>query len=905
MHYLSAPAASASTSLASNSSVPPPVSAASRQAPSSAAKSPSAAPSAIGAPQLSPAPAVSTQPARLYVATYSTVPVYELTVRGIAVMRRRADGYLNATQILKVAGVEKTRRTKILDREIIMGEHEKVQGGYGRYQGTWIPLHRAKKLCATYGVASLLKPLLEFDPADEGTLTQAPKGRRINPNAPSQQRMFANLPQWPPEWPPPGPVPPAFRRLATPYPAPPPTFVPPHNGFGVKLGQSPRFLALRSPEGQAVPKQVRIDSAGSGDESLPHDQKVPTHSAVPTYRPSAEETAEAADLLSRFEPVRDLNMLGPDDGLLQAAALTPSDPTAINVLRTGKSARIILGPPENLARDTSARFADRPQAFRTTGADESQERALKEVLTSLFLKTGPENEFTGSGTPLSQLQTLLKKMASALSRASGNGAPMPAVSVNIMLDDHGHAPLHWAAALGNLSLVRMLIALPPEQGGANVQAGNHAGETALHRAVLVANGYEADTFPELLNLLRESIFTRDYKRRTVLHHIALVAALRGRVPSARYYLSTLLDMLFPKGPSAGRAEGGTIPPQAAQALLDAQDGDGETALGIVARLYNASMVRLLLDCGARKDMPNYLGIRPVDWGIGPLASAKPDEEAASAAKDVVASLARPPEPPLPKSEDVLEGMCPSLPASAAHHSIRGTDGWTDVRGALAEMAELHRAEMESKNAAVAEAQSALQRATRDLAAQRREVAAAQQTDALIDEARQTVTHIDRVIAELKALAPTVDETAATELIALDSQRLVAGQEWDKFLQPLLSPDVHLHDNEEELVRLRWLAHSLEHQSRLWATRQAEVTLRGQQREAKCRRVVAMCCNVTEDRVEDILDDLLVAVESDGPAMDLARVAEFMSVVKSGQGGDVADTKSNTHAKPKPKPKPAP
>lgn len=70
-------------------------------------------------------------------AVYSSVPVYEMMVRGIGVMRRRSDSYMNATQILKVAGVDKGKRTKILDKEIVLGEHEKVQGGYGRYQGTW------------------------------------------------------------------------------------------------------------------------------------------------------------------------------------------------------------------------------------------------------------------------------------------------------------------------------------------------------------------------------------------------------------------------------------------------------------------------------------------------------------------------------------------------------------------------------------------------------------------------------------------------------------------------------------------------------------------------------------------------------------------------------------------------
>lgn len=68
---------------------------------------------------------------------YSGVHVFETTVNNIAVMRRQADDWLNATQILKVAGIEKGKRTKVLEKEILPGEHEKVQGGYGKYQGTW------------------------------------------------------------------------------------------------------------------------------------------------------------------------------------------------------------------------------------------------------------------------------------------------------------------------------------------------------------------------------------------------------------------------------------------------------------------------------------------------------------------------------------------------------------------------------------------------------------------------------------------------------------------------------------------------------------------------------------------------------------------------------------------------
>lgn len=50
-------------------------------------------------------------------------------------MRRKTDSWLNATQILKVAEFDKPHRTRILEREVQKGEHEKVQGGYGKYQG--------------------------------------------------------------------------------------------------------------------------------------------------------------------------------------------------------------------------------------------------------------------------------------------------------------------------------------------------------------------------------------------------------------------------------------------------------------------------------------------------------------------------------------------------------------------------------------------------------------------------------------------------------------------------------------------------------------------------------------------------------------------------------------------------
>ncbi|KAJ3158348.1 hypothetical protein HK101_001327, partial [Irineochytrium annulatum] len=136
-------------------------------APTSAFQSASTAAAAAHAAQQAAQNAAAAQGrgnhATVYTAIYSGIPVHEMVCRGIPVMRRVSDGYLNATQILKVAGFSKPKRTKILEKEILQGEHEKVQGGYGKYQGTWIPKDVGRDLARRYNVESEISTIIDFD----------------------------------------------------------------------------------------------------------------------------------------------------------------------------------------------------------------------------------------------------------------------------------------------------------------------------------------------------------------------------------------------------------------------------------------------------------------------------------------------------------------------------------------------------------------------------------------------------------------------------------------------------------------------------------------------------------------------------------------------------------------------
>ncbi|GAA98270.1 uncharacterized protein L969DRAFT_93127 [Mixia osmundae IAM 14324] len=124
--------------------------------------------------------------ATIFKATYSNVPVYEMPCKSVPVMRRRVDNWVNATQILKVAGFDKPQRTRVLEREVQKAIHEKIQGGYGKYQGTWIPMERGVALAQQYGVIALLQPIFDFQPTGDSP-PLAPKHLTAPPSRPKRK----------------------------------------------------------------------------------------------------------------------------------------------------------------------------------------------------------------------------------------------------------------------------------------------------------------------------------------------------------------------------------------------------------------------------------------------------------------------------------------------------------------------------------------------------------------------------------------------------------------------------------------------------------------------------------------------------------------------------------------------
>ena len=175
--------------------------------------------------------------------------------------------------------------------------------------------------------------------------------------------------------------------------------------------------------------------------------------------------------------------------------------------------------------------------------------------------------------------------------------PVADLDVNVTIDDDGHSALHWAAAMGRIRVVKLLIS-----AGADVYKTNKAGQTALMRAVHFANTYDTRKFAELYELLQRTTLNIDSFNRTVFHHIVDLAMTKGKTHAARYYMETALARLV------------DYPKELAD-IINFQDSDGETALTMAARCRSKRLVKVLLDHGADPNIKNREGKSAEDYII--------------------------------------------------------------------------------------------------------------------------------------------------------------------------------------------------------------------------------------------------------------------------------------------------
>lgn len=516
-----------------------------------------------------------------------------MELNGVAVMKRRSDNWLNATQILKVAGVEKGKRTKVLEKEILTGEHEKVQGGYGKYQGTWISYARGRDFCRAYGVEELLRPLLEYDAEGNGKTT--PGQDMATPTkeqamAANRKRFYTTLDGRQQSQPASGTF---FSNISSTAsnaiaamnkvarmnsPAPRPASAAQRQGGSQNNSSSQQMMgsqgSFRGDSQQSRPSLHSERSFGPHDSTYGTSTQLVDHAQLDGDEPPRKRIKP----MSR-EPSFSQNQVGFEVSMREG---TPTEPNESFVYHQA-------------AQHLFTQDGEAPSALPPLPNPSDKRSEEKQMLLLNLFHDTSRTDFTDH---------------QAVKQFSG-------AELDIPLDPSGNTALHWAATLARVSLMRLLISR-----GANMFRGNAGGQTALMAAVQVNNSLDHSCFPEMLELLAPLIEVRDHQSRTILHHIAVSCGIKGRAASSKYYLEALLEFLvrsMSANGGAGVSFDGAVKPiglmRFMSDMVNVQDKAGNTALNLAARIGNRNIIHQLLEVQADPTIPNFKGLAPTDFGV--------------------------------------------------------------------------------------------------------------------------------------------------------------------------------------------------------------------------------------------------------------------------------------------------
>ncbi|TLD15207.1 hypothetical protein PspLS_10718 [Pyricularia sp. CBS 133598] len=780
----------------------------------------------------------------IYTAVYSNVEVYEFEVNGVAVMKRIGDSKLNATQILKVAGVEKGKRTKILEKEIQTGEHEKVQGGYGKYQGTWIKYERALEVCRQYGVEELLRPLLEYNRNPDGSVSQA------NLNTPTKEQAMA-----------------AQRKKMYNSGADNRN----NNGGGTFF----KNISQTAHSAMTAISKARFDSPGprgrNGPTRAPSFQRQLSTQSIDDFHGG---NSQASNFAENFPP-QDVNMAFSAGSEPQPGGVNGTEPPR-------KRQRMDMTPANSFGafanNSQMQAYADAFPGSPTEPNDSfiyTQHAAANDTL----LQQQHDQQTPLQPLPYEQSVEAENKRSMLMSIFMNDGMSEQARvdtlrqihprDLDMPIDSQCHTALHWAATLSRMTILRRLI-----EAGASPFRVNTSGETPLMRACIVTNSHDNDSMPAILDILGNTMEVRDSKERTVLHHIALTSAVSGRSAASRYYLQCLLGWVVRQGAANGGQSnsqtfnGGATTSQSQNGtrldlgrfmseMLNAQDSAGDTALNIAARIGNRSIISQLLEVCASPHIANRSGLRPTDFGIGV------DSDGAVKTKG-------------DSGGDVENG---DVGGSSQKSNESSNEIVTSITHLLTETSANFQEEIKNKQKNIDSLHATLRLTTTDVNDLRRKLDEAQARVKAQQLARQKVTNLQRAEERERYRLTQLEQTTGRRDIA-------SSNGWEAESNTLLAtinattngePEADAKLPSSALLRARIEAVKKQTES----TRQSVVALKGRSREveARYRHLVALATKCRDEDVDSTMEGLLKAVESEKGELEIGRVRRFLGGVE--------------------------
>lgn len=442
---------------------------------------------------------------QIYSATYSNVPVFEFVTPEGPIMRRKLDSWINATHILKIARFPKAKRTRILEKDVQTGIHEKVQGGYGKYQGTYVPLKLGAEIAQSFGVYDVLRPIFEFEYVEGKSDTPPPAPKHSHASASNVARRQLSSG--------PGGAAKATKMNSEPKKRGRPKRVPDEFGeHGGSNGPLLKRIALRT---ETMPSMSRQDTEQDDVASMRGSMNV-KHEDLEAD--TTDESDENNDPDDNDDHEEDALMSGRDLGLV-----TPR---------------------------TSFNYDRPPRSFNGMGSINSNNSDPYGLLQYHHMSTQPHRrELVHDEYFNSLLNYFLEdKVRSEQIPPKLASPPQPLSSINITrsIDNDGNTIFHWACSMANTTAIQFLLSTFSSYLTANVKNTN--GETPLMFAVKFSNAYQWKNFPVLLEILFDSLLLVDNSGMTVLHHIvkaSLETVEDGKKERfAKYYMESLIERLI-------------------------------------------------------------------------------------------------------------------------------------------------------------------------------------------------------------------------------------------------------------------------------------------------------------------------------------------------------------------------
>lgn len=572
---------------------------------------------------------------QIYSATYSNVPVFEYVTLEGPIMRRKLDSWINATHILKIAKFPKAKRTRILEKDVQTGIHEKVQGGYGKYQGTYVPLELGAEIARSFGIYETLRPIFEFKYVEGQSATPPPAPKHNHASASNVAKRMASAG--------------SFKESVS----------------EARKSRSTSSLPGAPPRKRGRPKRnanLNVDI----ENSLKHSDTAPLSSAldagpsIGTFNTKRSVQILDAPTFSRQDTEQDsLQVMANNMGvklndLEMAEVSSDDDMNALSNLSTHggahhdedelMSGHELFGTPresfEKIVQSHNqhsshingsvlhdpyglhqyhhlgqgSNLIQGPHGLPGTISSSSDLGVFKSdstyseyfiTLLNYFLEDGNNNKIRSS-----QDSTIPDKILHP-------PQPLSKIKITQPIDNEGNTIFHWACSMANDVMIQFLLTTFEEYLGPDLK--NNNGETPLMFSVKFSNAFQMKNFPTLIDLLFGSLLSVDNYGRTILHHIAIAANgtnnetslssnvdvetyKKNKMKFAKYYMECLFAKLVEFHESTDSTSEDTKKLSGSDdnrkdlvtKFINHQDVDGNTAFHLVAYHLNKKCIKVFL-----------------------------------------------------------------------------------------------------------------------------------------------------------------------------------------------------------------------------------------------------------------------------------------------------------------------